>query len=56
MNESDLLNHRAAILEQGEAIRAERQHEAEQEAAARAQAMWRMSRAGSWSSRRVSPW
>ena len=47
VQESDLLNHRAAILQQGEAIKAERQKEADQEAAQRAQAMWRMSRAGS---------
>lgn len=31
--ESDMLNHRAAILQQGEAIRAQRQKDAEEDAA-----------------------
>ena len=33
VHESDMLNHRAAILHQGEAIRAQRQKDAEEDAA-----------------------
>jgi hypothetical protein len=66
VSESDMLNHRAAILQQGEDIRVERQKEEAAAAAANAQALWRMSRTRVatvayavevvGSGRRVSPW